>query len=191
MKYACGSALLIAAVLTAGCDTFYQNPQHSDSSRQEAIRIEMARQQAARELDVVKARGEAVDFHLQQINTRLDRLEGTVRETGAPQADIAALRREVEQLREDRTLLKKEIVDELSREFAKLLAVQNAAPAASATRGAARTQGRQAGYEHKVQAGQTLSEIASAYKVSVDKIKQANGLNSDIIRVGQVLFVPD
>lgn len=188
MKSLSPFALLPAVLLLAGCETFYQDSRYADTSRQEAVRIEMARQQQLRDLDMLKAKAESVDLHLQQIDTRLDRLEGAPREAVTPAAETAALRREVELLRAERDSLKREVVDELSREMAKLLATQPAA----APRGGSRTApDRQSGYEHKVQAGQTLSEIAAEYKVPVEKIKQANGLKDDVIRVGQVLFVPD
>lgn len=45
-------------------------------------------------------------------------------------------------------------------------------------------------YQHKVERGHTLSVIAKAYKVSVSDIKRANKLDSDVIRVGQILYVP-
>ena len=45
-------------------------------------------------------------------------------------------------------------------------------------------------YEHKVEKGQTLSAIARAYKVSVNDIKTANHLKSNIIRIGQILLIP-
>lgn len=45
-------------------------------------------------------------------------------------------------------------------------------------------------YEYKVEQGATLSVIAKAYKVSVADIKKANRLKSDIIRVGQKLYIP-
>jgi N-acetylmuramoyl-L-alanine amidase len=45
-------------------------------------------------------------------------------------------------------------------------------------------------YEHKVERGQTLSAIARAYKVSVNDIKTANKLKSDIIHIGQILLIP-
>jgi predicted nucleic acid-binding Zn-ribbon protein len=48
------------------------------------------------------------------------------------------------------------------------------------------------GYEHTVEPGQTLSQIAAAYNVRVDAIVRANNLgNANAIRVGQVLFIPE
>jgi LysM repeat protein len=186
MKFVRGLFLLVAAGLIAGCDTFYQDARYADSNRQEAVRIEMVRQQQARDLDVMKARNEALEYHLQQADARLDRIEGALREAGTPQADIAALRRDIEQLRAGQATLRQEIVDELGREIVKLFAAQQ-----TSARGGTRRTGAQTGYEHKVQAGQTLSEIAAAYQVSVATIKQANNLKDDVIRVGQVLFIPD
>lgn len=43
---------------------------------------------------------------------------------------------------------------------------------------------------YKVKSGDTLSVIARKYHTTVSKIKRANGLRSDLIRVGQVLKIP-
>ncbi|MSQ61660.1 MAG: LysM peptidoglycan-binding domain-containing protein [Dehalococcoidia bacterium] len=43
---------------------------------------------------------------------------------------------------------------------------------------------------HTVKLGDTLVSIASQYGVTVDTLKQANGLSSDLIQVGQELTVP-
>lgn len=48
---------------------------------------------------------------------------------------------------------------------------------------------RQSG-QHIVSRGDTLSGIANRYSVPVDRIKQANRLNTDTIRVGAVLVIP-
>ena len=45
--------------------------------------------------------------------------------------------------------------------------------------------------EHTIQRGETLSEIARLYRVSVSRIKAANRLSSDRILVGQVLKIPN
>lgn len=46
------------------------------------------------------------------------------------------------------------------------------------------------GQVHVVQRGDTLSHLALRYHTSVGSIKQANGLKSDLIRVGQKLNIP-
>ena len=44
--------------------------------------------------------------------------------------------------------------------------------------------------KYKVKAGDTLGMIANKYHTTVGKIKKANGLHSDMIRIGQVLKIP-
>ncbi|AXY42113.1 N-acetylmuramoyl-L-alanine amidase [Halomonas alkalicola] len=46
------------------------------------------------------------------------------------------------------------------------------------------------GNEYRIQPGDTLSQIAARHNVSTDRLKQANELNGDVIRVGQVLRIP-
>ncbi len=43
---------------------------------------------------------------------------------------------------------------------------------------------------HAVVRGETLSEIAAHYKVSVETLRRSNGLDSDLLRVGQMLNIP-
>ncbi len=44
---------------------------------------------------------------------------------------------------------------------------------------------------HEVQAGEVLGTIAKQYGISVADLKEANDLDSDIIRVGQELIIPN
>ena len=44
--------------------------------------------------------------------------------------------------------------------------------------------------EHVIRRGDTLSELAERYNVSVSRIRQANRLQDSRIRVGQVLRIP-
>ena len=44
--------------------------------------------------------------------------------------------------------------------------------------------------EHKITRGETLSEIATSYSVSMARIRESNALKSDNIQVGQVLKIP-
>jgi cell wall-associated NlpC family hydrolase len=43
---------------------------------------------------------------------------------------------------------------------------------------------------HQVQLGETLWRIGQRYKVTPDHLRQANGLSTDTIRVGQILTIP-
>ncbi|MBA2779215.1 N-acetylmuramoyl-L-alanine amidase [Billgrantia kenyensis] len=44
--------------------------------------------------------------------------------------------------------------------------------------------------EYRIQPGDTLSQIAARHGVPVGQLKQANEINGDVIRVGQVLRIP-
>ncbi|MEX0964588.1 MAG: N-acetylmuramoyl-L-alanine amidase [Pseudohongiellaceae bacterium] len=46
------------------------------------------------------------------------------------------------------------------------------------------------GQEHTIRRGETLSEIAQRYQVSLGRLRQANNLSNDRIMVGQVLKIP-
>ncbi|MDQ2069394.1 N-acetylmuramoyl-L-alanine amidase [Natronospira bacteriovora] len=50
--------------------------------------------------------------------------------------------------------------------------------------------GERPGREHRISRGETLSAIARKYDVSIQQLRQANNLNGDQIRVGQVLTIP-
>ncbi|PRY66187.1 N-acetylmuramoyl-L-alanine amidase [Vreelandella songnenensis] len=47
------------------------------------------------------------------------------------------------------------------------------------------------GNEYRIQSGDTLSSIAVRHGVPVGQLRQANDLNGDVIRVGQVLRIPN
>ena len=44
--------------------------------------------------------------------------------------------------------------------------------------------------EHTIARGETLSEIAESYSIPLDRLRETNALNSDTIRVGQVIRIP-
>ena len=44
--------------------------------------------------------------------------------------------------------------------------------------------------EHKIQRGETLSEIAQFYRVSLADLRVANNLRGDRILIGQTLIIP-
>lgn len=91
------------------------------------------------------------------------------------------LAEEVKQRARDR----EEIVNSLSRSMEK--AIRKYCGAGRVT---SRTLSGE-GYEHVVQAGETLSEIAKAYGVTVRAIVEANDIaDPDRLQVGQKLFIP-
>jgi N-acetylmuramoyl-L-alanine amidase len=43
---------------------------------------------------------------------------------------------------------------------------------------------------HVISSGDTLSEIAARYKVSLDDLRSANNLKNDVLIIGQELVIP-
>ena len=81
------------------------------------------------------------------------------------------------------TKLTSNLAQEIERNMAQIRKAQAAQRAAAAARGSSYGQ-------YTVQAGDTLGAIAKAFRVSVKSLREANGLKSDIIRVGQTLKIP-
>lgn len=187
----------VAVALAAGCETLNGGMRGGAVSERQlqAARENAERQQQERERELVRNRVEENSAELGDIAARLRRLEGRSGENDAIRGEIDQLRREIAEIREDRQRLRKEIVDDLSAEIAK--AVAAATPPAPQRRGSSGRSGGGAsaqgsGYEHVVEAGQTLSAIASAYGTTVDAIMKANGIkDANMVRVGQKLFIPD
>lgn len=138
-----------------------------------------------------------VQMNLQQLAARLDAIEqqqgalasrigALERGNGAASKDdVAALRADLNAVKAQQSQLRGQIVEDLAQRMAKL---QKQQAAAQAKQQAA----QKSGYEHTVEAGQTVSEIAKAYKVSVQSILKANKITDPTkIRVGQKLFIPD
>lgn len=150
-------------------------------------------QRLSEQLDALNRNQQLLDSRLRSIELQL----GTAAQ--APQQDIALLRSELETLRIDRERLRAQIIDDLAGKIEKVAAKQQqtlqAAPVpapapAAAVNAPAAANG--SGYEHKVERGQTLIEIARGYNTTVEKIIKANNIKDpSAIRVGQTLFIPD
>ncbi len=105
---------------------------------------------------------------------------------------VAAMQSALEQEKRSRRESEQKIIDTVTDQIVKT--VNAAAKAAPPTQSSRDDGGIPAGpgsfYKYEVQAGATLSAIARAAHVSVEEIKRANRLDSDIIRVGQILYIP-
>lgn len=192
---AIGGAAALAA-LAAGCETINGGSRRGAVSEQQiqAARANAERQQQEREQAFMRTRVEETSASLDSIEARLGRLERQSHENDAIRGEIDQLRSEIDGLRADQQRMRREIVDDLSAEIAKAIAAST--PAAPRRGSSGRSGGAStatgSGYEHVVEAGQTLSAIASAYGTTVDKIMKANGIkDANKVRVGQTLFIPD
>lgn len=138
-----------------------------------------------------------------------DQLEFLTTQTEGLRGDVAKLRSELDALRAESETQKRiiqemtaaqaaerqKLLDEVSQIVAK--SKPTPAPGPSAAPAAAPAQaGREKGYVHKVEKGQTVTAIARAYsakgvKVDIEDIVKANNLGPDArVRPGQELFIP-
>lgn len=137
----------------------------------------------------IEGRVERIEAQLQGIRGSQERVDAGMSElqqrqsqqARQMQADLDALRLELKAVQADRERLRAEISQDLAGKMTKLISDHTPKPAP-----------RQAGYEHVVKQGQTLSEIATAYGVTVNAIVNANNMKSaDVLKVGQKLFIPE
>ncbi len=110
-------------------------------------------------------------------------------ESLALRSDLESLRRELATLKTEQQQLRGAVDDLPARVSRAVAAARPPSPPAGT---ASRPRSASAvGYEHVVEAGQTLSEIARAYGVRMESIVQENNLkDAGSIRVGQKLFIP-
>ena len=182
-------------LLLAGCASpmlkgtpFY----YKEKPDTEALRASTARDEIRAEVQRLGDRVEEVARANARTETRVAALEGRVSDlaaSGVSPSELEAIRGEISRVRADSTTIRQKIVDDLSSRIDKM-AASSGSRGASSSGAAARNRG--SGYEHKVEKGQTLSEIAAGYGVSIQSIMNANNIkNPSALRVGQTLFIPD
>ena len=152
--------------------------------------------QALRELQYslqsLNARFDSLEQQQQSILSRLSALERGG--DAATKDELNALRADLSSVRSGQNRLREEIVRDLSKKIADISARETRAreKAAEAARKAAAAAAKKSGYTHVVEAGETLSAIAEAYKVPLKTIMRANRITDPSrLRIGQKLFVPD
>jgi LysM repeat protein len=152
----------------------------------------------AREMAQLRADSQVQDENARRL---LAMLETVRQENSQLKQELAQLQREVSQLRsarqgqstqlleltqaleaerQARQQMTAAVVETVSREVARLM--ERAAPRAS--------EGGASQGSYAVQSGDTLSAIATAFGVTVPRLKEINQLKSDVIRVGQKLTIP-
>ena len=169
-----GWAALVAVGL-CGCETL-------STGRTTAARQDLGMSQLESRVGRIEGQLQGVCGSQERVDLGLSELrKQQSQQTRQIQADLEALRLELKAMQADRERLRMEITEDLAARMKKVIAAQRPPPVA-----------RQSGYEHVVEPGQTLSEIAAAYKVTVKAIVKANKMAApDRLRVGQKLFIPE
>jgi len=194
------SQAMAAVMAVASVAAFAQGPDPA------AVRRSAMIEQTAAEVQRLGENFDIVSENQSKLEAKVAALESSLKSFEDLKAEIAGLRAENERLRNQQAELRKQIVDDIAAKIAKMNIGASAPAPSQPTLRPVNTAGRNAtppppppatpaqtgsGYNHIVEAGQTLSEIARGYGVTVAAIKQANGLKSDNLRIGQKLFIPD
>ena len=186
------SAIGVSAVLTSGCITPMQSSQQRN---RDMVRLQENYRIMGEENRQMKGQLEGLQLELQAVQdefyTGRTQLSDAQRSgTRDLEARIADLERQLQLLDRQREQDKKDIIESLSQKIAKLM--QGSGGARSAPAGQKKRARSEYGYEHVVRPGETLSEIATAYGVSVGVLIRENELkNPNVLQAGQKLFVPE
>ncbi len=142
------------------------------------------RDQAVAEMQRVSAQVDVLASNQEELATRIRGTESLKAEIESLRAEVASLRGALSEIRRDMQSQRGEIVQDLSKKIASMQPRE--------TKPAAAPRQTYSGpcYEYTVQSGDTLSLIAKAFGTKVQKIKDINGMKSDMLRVGQKINVP-
>lgn len=177
MKQVMAGLMGIGLLVAGGCVTMVdQNTMAQQQADMERLREDVQR---------IQEKLNGVELEQQNLAREIGSARGTPREDTVVRNRLDTLERQVQSLAAGREADRKQIVNQV----ASIVGASGggAGGRSSAGRGGS---GTQTGYEHTVGAGESLSAIAVAYKVSVADIKKANNLKSSTVRVGQKLFIP-
>ena len=151
-----------------------------------------------KQLNVLSSR---VQYLMNNNAVLVQKIKNLEQSAAAGRQNNSKLEREIstlkQQLSADRKQVQKSldnVIDKVANETTKAInsAVKstNKANRSYSKKGKSSPAGNGEFFEYKVQPGATLSAIAKAYGVSVNSIRKANELDNDLIRVGQVLYIP-
>jgi len=174
-------SMALAGLLT-GCQTTGWEQQRQQEARlaSEVSELRISVQRMEHRLsDLIREQeelGEDVETLRSSVRQQASRSDGA----------LSSLSSRLDEQERSQRALRQELADDLSRRIADIMRTQ---ARSTPPRGGSRAE---VGYEHEVQSGETLSEIARAYGVSSQDIIRANNLqNPNVLRVGQKLFIPE
>ncbi len=196
-------ALISVALMAfgSGCQgpLVQQREHEAEQMSRELVYIKESQRVLQEENRQLKGRLEGIEIEMNRLasdhHAQRSRSDESMRVASRDQeARVAALERQLQQLARQREQDKKEIVDTLSQKIAGLMQPPTATGrrTAQAPPSGQRTARSEYGYEHVVKPGQTLSEIAAAYGVSVAVLIRENDIRDpNRLQAGQKLFIPE
>jgi len=153
--------------------------QVADASSQEAL------QKLTAKIETLQYRIDLLSRQNQKLQGDIDDQRRRVQSSPAvSENDLKILQDRLDALERARVKDRQVIIGEISKQVATMIKGLSRNSRRNGTKSTS-------GYEHSVEAGDTLSTIAEAYKVTVKCIKGANKIkDNDVILIGQILFIP-
>ncbi len=149
---------------------------------------EFIRRQAYSEMQRVAGQVDMLQESVEGLNSRINKLErGESSESAILKAEIASLKSSIAALRNEMQNMRGEIVKDLSRKIAATQAQDRERERREQARSVPRVV---SGKEYVVASGDTLTVISQAFSVPINRIKEANNLKNDNLRIGQKLIIP-
>ncbi len=181
-----GAAGIAFSLITSGCTTYGSARQRQlTHEREDMLLIREDIRRLAGRIETLET--ETDQLYRELTALREEQARGTENQRQDTDRRLNDLERRIAEVDRTREKDKQEIVDRLSRTIEQIIA---STAQRDRTRGPRAASGY--GYEHTVQPGETLSQIAAAYGVTARVIIEANDIrNPDMLRVGQVLFIPE
>lgn len=176
MPWKCGLMLLVWGA-AAGCGTLEVQRREETQHRTRIDQLALDTQRLSDRVAALSVAQERVYRDVETVHQELRREIHELRQ------QLDALSREQAGAGAARERLKNEIIEHLSARLNEIMRSQ----AASSPRPRSVT-----GYEHVVRPGETLSEIAKAYGVTLNAIVRENNIaDANAVRAGQKLFIPE
>lgn len=152
---------------------------------QQGGRDAFIRQQAFAEMQRVSGQVDVLQTNFDDLQRRVGKLEAGGGEQ-AMRAEIESLKAAVAELRRELAAQRGEIVKDLTDRIVKMQPKEPPAP----PRPPRETVVKGPTSTYTVASGDNLYLIANAFKTTVAKLRELNGLKSDKLRIGQKLIVP-
>jgi LysM repeat protein len=175
----------LPAILIAGCETFNNSSKNEYYTRKQYETSRAQEQQVAQlaaSVTALNASNTEIIRNINEINQKILVLQ---QNHSSLQSGLNTLRQDIDTTKKTWQNTNQKMIDQISSEMGSI--AKRASSSGASQQGPT---GTGEFFEHKVEPGSTLNAIAKAYGVSVQEIRAANKMSSDIIRVGQILYIP-
>ena len=185
-KYFLLLSALFMMVLLSACETMNSQNNQFAASNQDVVALQNDVARLKSKIAAIQNDNSRIAKNMSSLQAQINYVNDANRQQNKT---ITALHQQLAKERAERQAALNKVVETVADETTKAVntIAKQSMPKPSPT---SKTMPAGAYYEHKVERGQTLSAIARAYKISVNDIKTANKLKSNMIRIGQVLLIP-